>query len=120
MGGLNIVIPLPEELEPIRSKITMFFDAMIYKLRVNAHKGAWENINLYDAINFLHGEISELMEAIDEGGNTTELVLEAADIANFALIIANIAHRDAGNHGRQDAEKADGTNVEARVLSKPA
>lgn len=115
MGGLNIVIPLPEELEPIRSKITMFFDAMVYKLRVNAHKGAWENINLTDAIGFMQGEISELMQAIDEGGNTTELVLEAADIANFALIIANIAHRDAG-HGRQDDKEADGTDVEARVL----
>lgn len=34
-------------------------------------------------------EVAELNEAI-EGGNTIDIMLEAADVANFALIIASM------------------------------
>jgi len=63
---------------------------MIYKLRKNAHKGKWEGRSLKDEMGKLRAEVVELTDAIDEG-NSVEIILEGADVANFALIIASIA-----------------------------
>ena len=42
------------------------------------------------AMELLRDEVHELHVAIDKG-NTTEIVLEGADVANFALIATAIA-----------------------------
>jgi NTP pyrophosphatase (non-canonical NTP hydrolase) len=62
---------------------------MIYKLSLNASKGRWEKLSVLDMQAKLSLEVTELNEAI-ENRNTVEILLEAADVANFALIIANI------------------------------
>lgn len=70
--------------------IRRFVDAMRYKLRKNAHKGRWEDTDLDEALNLLRKEVEELHGAII-GGNMIEILLEAADIANFAMIVSAIA-----------------------------
>ena len=67
-----------------------FVDAMKYKMRRNAHKGRWEDIGLIEAQILLNKEVEELKEAIRDG-NMVEILLEAADVANFAMIVSAIA-----------------------------
>lgn len=91
-GWESITIALPPELAALGVKpdLQRFFDAMIYKLRRNAHKGKWETLPLDKAWNDLEGEVSELREAL-ASNSTSEILMEAADVANEALIVANIA-----------------------------
>ena len=70
--------------------IRRFVDAMRYKLEKNRFKGRWEDLDLGDALNLLQKEVYELTVAIDKG-NMIEILLEAADIANFAMIVSAIA-----------------------------
>jgi hypothetical protein len=67
-----------------------FVDAMRYKMKRNAHKGRWEDIGLIEAQMLLGKEVEELKEAIRDG-NMIEIILEAADVANFAMIVSAIA-----------------------------
>ncbi len=68
-------------------EMKIFTDAMIHKLRLNQKKGGWENKSLPELFDKLRGEITELEEAIG-GGNYIEILLEAADVANYAMMIA--------------------------------
>jgi len=66
------------------------FDAMIYKLRKNSHKGRWEHARTAEYMAKLREEVVELSNAVEER-NTVEIVLEAADVANMALILCAMA-----------------------------
>lgn len=92
IGWATLEIGVPPELVEIGvvPDLQRFFDAMVYKLRRNAHKGRWETLPFEKAMEDLWGEIKELQEAALHG-STTEILLEAADVANEALIVANIA-----------------------------
>lgn len=85
----SIVIQVPPELRGYAPSLTRFFDAMIFKLRRNSHKGKWENVPILRAMNLLENESKELKEAVGHG-NTSEILMEAADVANQALIVAEI------------------------------
>lgn len=77
--------------------LKFFVDAMDYKLKKNIHKGKWVNVDLKEALRLLKQEVEELELAIADG-NAVEIILEAADCANFALIAASIAvSKGAGN-----------------------
>lgn len=80
---------LPETLEPYREDIRRFVDAMLYKMKRNVHKGRWEGYTLLQSLKLLEGEVNELREAY-YGGNSVEMQLEAADVANFAMILSSI------------------------------
>lgn len=88
-GHTPLTIAVPNELAELRPDLQRFFDAMIYKLRRNKNKGRWEDLSLSDSFARMEDEFKELNEAL-LGGSTTEILFEAADVANFALIIANI------------------------------
>jgi len=87
----KFTVTIPDEIEDLTPSIRRFIDAMIYKLNRNAHKGKWEDLNTHTAFERLIGEVDELHEAILKKDNSVETLLEAADVANFALILANIA-----------------------------
>lgn len=91
-GGKTLEIFVPKELVDIgvAPDLQRFFDAMVYKLRRNAHKGRWDELSLDGAYADLAGETEELGQAI-ASGSTSEILMEAADVANEALIVANIA-----------------------------
>jgi len=91
-------IYIPEDIIHLENEIKTFVDAMIYKLNKNAHKGKWENLNLSQLRKLLQEEIDELDKAISDG-NAVEILLELSDISNFAMMIANVAIRDASENG---------------------
>jgi adenylosuccinate synthase len=72
---------------PIRREVMMLAHAMEHKLRKNDHKGGWEERNVDVLFKRLLDEVDELKDAI-RGGNFIEIFLEAADVANFAMMIA--------------------------------
>lgn len=89
-GAKPLMIAVPDELADLRPDLQRFFDAMIYKLRRNKTKGRWEDLDLDKTLSLLRGEITELEEAVAEG-SSMEILMEAADAGNFAMIAANIA-----------------------------
>lgn len=74
-------------------ELETFLEAMRYKLAKNKHKGHWEGIDIDDLLRLLDEEVQELKQAI-EGENEFAIILEAADVANFAMMIAwNCLHK---------------------------
>jgi len=88
MPHINVYIP--NELIPISKDLSRFWSAMVYKLRKNKHKGKWEDLNLETALTKMVDEVGELRQAMDEK-SYAEILLEGADIANFAMIITSVA-----------------------------
>lgn len=84
-----LLVHIPPELEGYKPELQRFFDAMVFKLRRNAHKGKWEEVPMDLAVHRLNNEIDELHIAIDQG-STMEILMESADVANMCLIVANI------------------------------
>lgn len=81
-------ITIPPGCEPYTNDIRRFVHAMLYKLAKNAHKGRWESMSMQGEYDKLLVEVEELRAAM-EGRNTVDIMLEAADVANYALIIAS-------------------------------
>jgi len=76
-------------------KITMpllpkfFVDAMESKLQENSFKGDWEQCGFEYLYSRLVEEVGELGKAHFEGEEDA-IIPEAADIANFAMMIADL------------------------------
>lgn len=87
---MQIVVQIPDDVAPFADDIKRFMDAMVYKLAKNAHKGRWADLTPGHSFQLLSKEVDELKEAI-QTGNTVEIMLESADVANFALIQAALA-----------------------------
>lgn len=71
----------------MRNELRMFAQYMEHKLKLNDHKGGWEETSLSKLFELLRRELDELEQAI---GSEPELniMMEAADVANFAMMIA--------------------------------
>jgi len=87
---INMNVKLPDVLAKDENYIRNFIDAMVYKLSVNAHKGSIAGMNIDGSFKRLKDEIEELEDAIDNG-TSMHIILEAADVANFAMIICTTA-----------------------------
>jgi hypothetical protein len=92
MANVNkeITIALPPEVEAYADDIRRFVDAMVFKLKMHSKKGKWEALSLPECLELLEGEVRELRDAV-KGHNLIEILLEAGDVGNYALIIASIA-----------------------------
>ena len=62
--------------------------AMVRKLAVNRHKSHWRNSGLDFFSKRIVEEMGELREVVLAGASVEEVWDEAADIANFAAMIA--------------------------------
>ena len=78
----------------VRHEIEVFAQFMEHKLKLNDHKGGWEEKELNDRLKLLKEEVIELEEALVDESHL-DIVFEAADIANFAMMIAWNALRGA-------------------------
>ena len=85
----TLVFRIPKELRPYEHDIRRFMAAMLHKLRKNAHKGRWEHGKVREYLVRLREEVTELDGAIDEG-NMIDIILEAADVANMAMILCSM------------------------------
>ena len=70
--------------------VDMFAELMMEKLRRNRHKAHWKHVDKTWLLGRLKDELKELEEAM-EAGDSLSLVYECADVANFAMMIANNA-----------------------------
>lgn len=77
-------------------------ELQLTKLQQNSHKSGWlagHGCSLSDLVDMLEEEVTELKDGIINGENSYALGFECADIANFAMMIADHL---------QDREVSDG------------
>lgn len=89
--SFNFVVSLHGDMAKYGPDIRRFVEAMIYKLEKNVTKGKWEDLAIERAFKLLEGEVDELRAEVHGDRNMVRTMLEAADVANFALIVASIA-----------------------------
>jgi len=89
----HIKLYWPVEIDALRREFVRFVEAMSYKLRKNSRKQALVKEDLPALFGRLRAEIDELEQAVAER-NSVEVLLEGADVANFAMLVAAIAVRD--------------------------
>ena len=69
--------------------IAWFTLAMAGKLSDNSHKGGWRGCTRRYLLRRLGQEKAELERAIKRGATKAEVIAEAADVANFAMMLAD-------------------------------
>ena len=79
-----------------QAALARFQAVMLEKLLVNSHKGGWAELSPSWLLQRIKGELGELREAV-AGGDLNEIVREAADVANFAMFIADNALAQMGD-----------------------
>lgn len=98
-------------------EVQQFVDAMKYKLHANRKKGKWEGATLSTLFDLLRKEVDELEAEISSTPqNQIAIILESADIGNFAMIIANVALRMAT--GEMDAANTTTSNFAIQTDGK--
>lgn len=80
-----------------RQEVQWFARHMERRLAANDHKGGWQDEDVAWLMSRLHEEADELLEALRAGFvDLPTVVHEAADVANFALMIADVVCRRGG------------------------
>lgn len=89
----------------LRPEVAGFAKVMEQILRVNDHKVHWRDaLTVENAFTRLIQEVAELAGAIN-GGDTLEITKEAADVANFAMMVADLVG------GLEVAKRTGGDNA---------
>jgi hypothetical protein len=104
----------------LRPVVRLFAEAMERKLRANEHKGGWENADWNWLYSRMTDEMCELARAarvaMTKPYGHPPALDEAADVANFAMMIADVCGAfipartslvvpDASDSARTDGEK---------------
>ena len=76
----------------MRNEVIEHAQLMEERLKENDHKGGWLTCSFEYLIRRLREEVNELDTALYEEGDP---IMEAADVANFAMMIADKAIRKA-------------------------
>ena len=74
----------------MRREVRWFAERMEAELCANDYKGGWEDMLLADLLTRLREEVEELAEAVKMRAATAHVISEAADVANFAMMIADV------------------------------
>lgn len=81
----------------MREQVKWFAEQMENKLKENEYKGGWDDCNVYWLWQRLRDESRELLNAIDLcrdlGADKNNIIREAVDVANFAMMIADIVRK---------------------------
>lgn len=81
----------------VRESVKWFAEQMENKLKENDKKGGWDDCNIYWLIQRIREETNELLSAVnlnrDLGVTKESIIREASDVANFAMMIADIARK---------------------------
>ena len=75
-----------EDLQGQWPCVQWFANEMQRELNANQHKNGWETLSYRWMLNRLRQEIGELERAVEM---RKDVVSEAADVANFAMMIAD-------------------------------
>lgn len=82
-----------------RQQVRWFAEQMENKLKENDHKGGWDSCGIFWLRDRLVEEVEELSSAIEAGHNSESgldlenIIREAADVGNFAMMIADKARK---------------------------
>lgn len=74
----------------IDASVQNFGNYMRSKLASNRHKGGWDGLSRKYLLSRLKEEVLELEEAVLAGGSHEEICKEAADVGNFAMMLAEV------------------------------
>lgn len=72
-----------------RHPLLQFAKFMEDKLWRNIHKTGWHDLSDKQLIKRMRQEIREIVIAIDAGESPEKIALECADVANFAMMLAD-------------------------------
>lgn len=75
-------------------RVAWFFQAMADKLSANSHKRGWDECSVGYLRTRLAQEVCELRRAIDRRAPAEAITKECADVANFAMMIADVYRED--------------------------
>lgn len=75
-------------IDGLRPSVLRFARLMEEALRMNDHKGGWGKETVRDLMRRMREETTELQIACGEDRPWEEVQSEAADVANFAMMIA--------------------------------
>jgi hypothetical protein len=78
----------------IRESVLRFAELMELTLRLNDYKGGWENEPPRALLKRLKDEVTELEIALDFAEYDVEKEAECVDVANFAMMIADVLWRN--------------------------
>lgn len=87
--NITINVNSGEEGLPIRPEVLDFAIDMETKLTKNDHKGGWEGRTIEELLAHVEDELGELKAAIQLRLSPSEIRFEAADTANFLMMLAD-------------------------------
>lgn len=91
---------------PVRAEVHDFAQAMEEQLLLNDHKGGWREAEIAWLIQRARGELDELLDAVLTGQPVDVVLAEAADVGNFAMMVADVYAHDQVDHEPAEATPA--------------
>lgn len=93
----------------LRESVQWFATVMEVNLRGNDHKGGWEEEPFQYFVDRMKDEMEEIEEAMVGTckSDMMDAVNECADLANFAMMLAENAHKKAMEWEEEEAEEHD-------------
>ena len=77
----------------IREQVRWFVGKMEEQLQANEYKGGWDDSPFEWLVVKLAEETGEVAEAVIKGLSLERLIKECADVANIAMMIADLARK---------------------------
>lgn len=91
---------------PVRGVVADFAIAMEEKLLLHDDRGGWRNEEIEWLLRRAREELVELEGAIKQGRPAFDVLDEAADVGNFAMMVADVYAHDQVDHERAEAREA--------------
>jgi NTP pyrophosphatase (non-canonical NTP hydrolase) len=79
-----------DSYDDVRPEIKRFAVMMERKLQANDHKGTWKESSISYLFSRLEDEVRELRDQINSKSPVQDVVGEASDVANFAMMIYDV------------------------------
>lgn len=118
---LDCIREAPVPREGMRPVVKWFAEMMEAKLRKNDHKGGWLNDSSTSLFTRLQEESWELKQVLAKGvtaASSEKLINEAADVANFAMMIADICGKKIGSTKSESSTPIELGASEDELLTK--
>jgi hypothetical protein len=92
----SISVEIPTSLALLEERLREFFQGMIYKLEMNAHKRTPEISDIPSMTEMLRVELKEFVDQFEENKHDVNTLIELFDTSNFAFLIF-VALRNQGH-----------------------
>lgn len=85
-----------ERWNSLRPEVQWFAEQMGSRLKKNDHKSGWKDTGTIHLLNSLRQETNELEGVVYFNEGEIDIISEAADVANFAMMIADVSRIQEG------------------------